>query len=142
MNVKAKIAVICALVTGLAGVVPLIAVHRRSEPVLTYSRFLDRVRTGQVGSVTILGRASGAIQAVCRLRDGSVMKTVLPANYRDAMMAMQNNLVDIDIRDTDFESRQLLINATPFLLFLAAWIVLLIRGFPGGPKRGLETHRA
>src|SRR5258708_7082932 len=83
---------------------------------LTYSRFLESVRTGQVAAVVVLGSNTGAIEAVCTLKNGNDARTILPADYRDAMTAMQDQRVDIEIRDSSSGSLRLFANATPFLL--------------------------
>jgi ATP-dependent Zn protease len=99
---------------------------------LTYSQFMEKVRTGQIASVVVMGSNAGAIQALCRRKDGGSEQTVLPADYRDALLAMQEKLVNVEIQDSPSGWRQLLINATPFLLLLAVWIFLMIRNLPDG----------
>jgi hypothetical protein len=71
-------------------------------------------------------------QAICRLKDGQTVRTVLPSDYRDAMLVMLDKMVDVEIRDSAAGWPALLSNATPFLLFLALWIFLMIRKFPNG----------
>jgi ATP-dependent Zn protease len=97
---------------------------------LTYSEFLERVQTGQIAGVTVMGGNSGAVEALCRLKDGNTVRTVLPRNYRDALIAMQEKLVDIEIRDASSGSLRLLLNATPFFLLVGVWVFLMIRKFP------------
>lgn len=75
---------------------------------LTYSQFLEKVRTGQ-----------------------NAEQTVLPSDYRDAMAAMQDKLVNIEIRDSSSGPLQLLYYS-PFILILAVWI-FLVRKFQNGP---------
>jgi ATP-dependent Zn protease len=102
---------------------------------LTYSHFLEKVRTGEIASVIVMGSNSGAIQAICRLKNGNAERTVLPSDYRDAMLAMQDKLVNVEIRDSSSGPLQLVMKATPFFLLLGAWIFLLIRKFPNGLGR-------
>ena len=86
-----------------------------------------------------MGSNSGAIQAICRLKDGNAVRTVLPSDYRDAMVAMQDKLlVNVEIKDSSSGSLQLLIKATPFLLLLGVWIFLVIRKFPNGPRQSIS----
>ena len=84
-----------------------------------------------------MGSNSGAIQATCRLEDGNTERTVLPANYRDAIVAMQEKLVSIEIRDASSGPLQLVMKATPFLVLLGVWIFLMIRRFQNGPGHRL-----
>jgi ATP-dependent Zn protease len=131
MNSKAKLAIICAVLISVAGVLWMATTSQRSLNTLTYSQFLEKVRTGQIASVIVMGSNSGAIQAICRLKDGNAEQTVLPSDYRDAMAAMQDKLVNIEIRDSSSGPLQLLYYS-PFILILAVWI-FLVRKFQNGP---------
>jgi ATP-dependent Zn protease len=96
---------------------------------LTYSEFLQQVRTGQVASVVIDAKNSGAVHATCSTKYGKTVRTVLPADYADALKTMQERLVNIEIRDSFSEPLRLLRNATPFLLLLGVWIFLIFCKF-------------
>jgi ATP-dependent Zn protease len=96
---------------------------------MTYSQFLDRVRTGQIAGVIVMGSNSGATAAICRLKDGNSVRTVLPRDYRDTLVAMQDNQVNIEIRDAASEPLQLLWKASPFLLLLGVWVFLMLWKF-------------
>lgn len=136
MKSKARIAIVCAIVIFLAGVMWTTA-SRSGPKTLTYSQFLEQVRGGQVAGVILTGSNSGATQATCRLKNGSTVRTVLPSDYKDALMTMQDKRVDIEIRDSSSGPLQFFINATPFFLLLGVWIVLMIRTFPNGPRQGI-----
>ena len=138
MKSNTKIASICAVVICLAAVWWTATRKDRGQTTLTYSQFLERVRAGQVASVIVIGSNSGANDATCRLKDGSITRTVLPSDYRDAMIAMQDKLVNVEIRDSSSGSLQLLMRATPFLLLLGVWIFLVIRKFPNGLRQSLS----
>lgn len=137
MNSKAKIAIFCAVLICVAGVLWMATASQRSLATVTYSQFLERVRTGQIAGVIVMGSNSGATQAICRLKDGNAVRTVLPSDYRDAMLAMQDKLVNVEIRDSSSGALQLFTNASPFLLLLGVWIVLVIRKSPNGPWRSV-----
>src|ERR1700688_1010058 len=109
MKSKARIAIICAVGIFLAGV--LWTTGSWSGPkTLTYSQFLEQVRTGQVASVILAGSNSGATPATCRLKDGNTVRTVLPSDYKDALMTMQDKLVSVEIRDSSSGLLQVFIN--------------------------------
>lgn len=137
MNSKAKLAILCAVLISVAGVLWMATTSQRSLNTLTYSQFLEKVRTGQIASVIVMGSNSGAIQAICRLKDGNAERTVLPSDYRDAMVAMRDKLVNVEIRESSSGPLQLVLNATPFLLLLGVWIFLVIRKFPNGPGQSI-----
>ena len=132
---KAKIAIVCSVVICLGGVLWMATVSQRSQTKLTYSQFLEQVRAGQVASVIVIGGNSGAIQATGRLKNGNTVRTVLPPAYRDAMVVMQDNMVNVEIRDSSSGPLRLLMNATPFFLLFGVWIFLMIFKFPKGPRR-------
>ena len=138
MNSKAKAAIIAVVLTCLAGVLWIAADGRSSAATLTYSQFLEQVRAGQVASVIVIGGNSGAIQATCRLKDGNTVRTVLPSDYRDALVVMQDKMVNVEIRDSSAGPLRLLMNATPFFLLLGVWVILLMtRKFPNGPRQSI-----
>ncbi len=130
MNSKTKIAIVCAVVICLAGLLWTTG-SRRGLTKLTYSEFLEQVRAGQIAGVTIHGSNSGATEATCHLKDGHTVRTVLPSDYRDAMAAMQDKLVNIEIQDSTSGPLRPIVNAAPFLLLMGVWIFLLIRMAPG-----------
>lgn len=137
MKSKARIAIIGAVAICIAGVLWMAAGGGLSQTKLTYSQFLGQVRAGQVASVIVIASNSGAAQASCRFKDGNTVRTVLPSDYRDAMMAMQDKLVNIEIQDSSSGPLRFLINATPFFLLLGVWIFFMLRKFPGGPRQDI-----
>jgi|SRR6266566_4786568 len=136
MKSKASIAIICVVVISLAGILWTTG-SRRGLTKLTYSEFLEQVRGGQIASVTIIASTSGATEATCHSKDGKAMRTVLPSDYRDALVAMQDKLVNIEIQDSSSGPQRAIVNAAPFLLLVGVWIFLFIRKFPNGPRQGV-----
>lgn len=136
MKSKSNIAIVCAVLICLTGVLWTTG-SRRGLTKLTYSQFLEQVRAGQVASVIVVGSNSGAAQATCRLKGGNTVRTVLPSDYRDAMVAMQDKLVNVEIQESSSGALRSFINAAPCLLLLGVWIVLVIRKFPNGPRQGV-----
>jgi len=130
MSSKAKIATACVALVCVAAVLWMAATGRRSLTTYTYSQFLDQVYRGQVASVVVIAGNSRAVEATCRLKDGRAARTVLPSDYKDALLAMREALVNIEIRDPSSEPLRLLMNAAPFLLLLGVWAVLMISKFP------------
>jgi len=126
-NLILGVVAICGIIVlwGLAA-----RTHRDS---VTYSHFLQEVRAGEVANAIIVPGAAGTSEATIKLKDATMQRTVFPRDYRDAMVAMQERLVDIEIRE--FSSRRLLLNAAPFLLLLGIWILAMrglipVRKFP------------
>ena len=136
MSPKTRVAVFWAILFCVAGTLWMVVAGRHPEPKITYSQFLASVESGQVASVTIMSSNSGAFPAVCRLKDGGTVRTVLPAAYGDALRAMQEKLVSVEIRDTSSEPLRLLINMTPFLVLLGFWF-FMYRKLRNGPRQGL-----
>jgi len=136
---KKRIAVICAVLLCAAGFFWWIGSGQRSLTTVSYSRFLEEVRAGQVAGVVVFGSNSGAIEATCQLKDGKTVRTVLPWDYRDALQAMQDKLVNIEIRNSPAPSR-IFRNSAPFLVLLALWIVFMIFRFPDGMIGGIRGY--
>ena len=80
-------------------------------PSATYSQFLEEVRRGKVDTVSIQPGNAGAVPAVFRLKDGKTQAAVLPADYRDAMAAMLDGLVDVEIQEPPFGPLRPLLHA-------------------------------
>ena len=127
---KPKLALACIAVIFTAGLSWLATRSQRSVPTMTYSRFLQEVRTGQVDSVVLLGSNSGAVQATGKLKAGKTVQTVFPSDYKDALTTMQEKLVNIEIREPSSQPFRLFINAIPFLLLLTVWLFLIRRKVP------------
>jgi len=103
-------------------------------PTVTYSQFLREVAEGSVASATING-GRNASPTVISLKDGRTEQTVLPGDYRLALSAMEAKLVNIKIVDSSENWRSILVNASPFLVLLALWVILMQRMQAKG-KRG------
>jgi cell division protease FtsH len=136
MKSKEKIAIVCAVVICLAGVLWTTG-RRRGLTKVTYSEFLEQVRAGRVASAIVIGGNSGGTPVTGVLKDGNAVRTVLPADYRDAMAAMEDKLVNVTIQDSSSGPVRTLISAAPFLVLLGVWILLVIGKFPNGPRRGV-----
>jgi ATP-dependent Zn protease len=132
MSAKVKTTILCVVLICVAGVLWTSSTSNGSLPTLSYSQFLEKVRTGEVASVVVMGGNSGAVQAICRLRNGDAERTVLPPGYRDALMAMEGKSVDVEIRDSSSGPREVVMKGAPFLVPLGVWVILLIGGFPKG----------
>ena len=92
----------------------------------TYTEFLQQVQAGEVSKVTIAVAETGANPVTYRLKSGSEWLTIIPRNYQDALAAMQNKLVNVEIRDAQSQRVRTLANASPFLLLLGFWVVMMI----------------
>ena len=102
----------------------------------TYTEFLQQVQAGEVSKATIAVAGTGANPVTYRLKSGSEWLTIIPKNYQDALAAMQNKLVNIEIRDAQSRRVRFLANASPFLILLGFWVVMMIwmrknPNFPG-----------
>ena len=128
MNTNAKSLIFWMVVAAVA--VFLFATVRTSPPPLPkvmYSQFLREVEAGNVTAVAIRG-GSNASPTVVSMKDGRSLRTVLPADYGDALSAMQTKGVSIEIEDSASGNWiSLLVNASPFLVLLAFWIFMMRR---------------
>jgi ATP-dependent Zn protease len=100
--------------------------QRMLQPKATYSDFLKRVQAGDVAKATIeVAARSGADRIDYTLKNGQRVKTVVPSDDREALAAMRDKLVNVEIQDSSSSPYRLLANATPFLLLLAFWVVMM-----------------
>jgi len=131
MNSKA-FAIICAVLICVACIVWIANAGHSSLPPLTYSQFVEKVQSRQVASVVLKDSGSHTVQATCRLKDGTALRTVLPSDYKHAMSAMLENNVNVEIRDPSTGYLRLFIQFTPFFLCLGVWTFLIIHQGPNG----------
>jgi cell division protease FtsH len=102
-------------------------VHNGPNPMkTTYSQFLQQVQAGQVSKATIVAE-SGANPVTYSLKNGSRIGSVLPHDYRDALEAMQQKMVDVEIRDASTQWPRVAANASPFLILLGFWFFMMNR---------------
>lgn len=125
MNTKAKTIVFWAVLIGVAVLLWAVVQNKPTPPKATYSQFLQQVQAGRVTNAVIVASNRGPNPVDYNLKDGARMHTVLPHNDRDALEAMQQKLVDIEIQDGSSRWTQVLWNATPFLLLVAFWLFMM-----------------
>jgi cell division protease FtsH len=127
MKPNRTILFLCAFAVMAAGVLCRMAVPAKSRSAgVTYSQFLQQVRTGAVDTVTIEPNNAGSTPTTFRTKNGATARTVLPSDYRDAVDAMERGSVNIDIQESSGVWR-LLTNAVPFLVLLAIWSIMMFR---------------
>jgi ATP-dependent Zn protease len=126
MKWNAKTLALCLIAIGFAAALRWMAVNAETRPPgVTYSQFLQEVKQGTVDTVSIAPGNSGANPATYRTKDGNAARTVLPSDYRDAIAAMQDRSVNIEIKDTSTGPLRLLTNAIPFLILAGLWLFMM-----------------
>jgi cell division protease FtsH len=128
MKPKTKTVVFFVVLIVVVAVMALVVGDRTdaSRTKATYSEFLQQVQAGEVGKATIAVAETGANPVTYRLKSGSEWLTIIPRNYQEALAAMQNKLVNIEIRDAQSQRTRVLMNATPFLILLSFWVVMMV----------------
>ena len=127
MNTRAKSIVFFVVLIGVAALLWAVIQNRPSPPKATYSQFLEQVQAGRVSKAIIEAEHTGANPVTYSLKDGSRARTVLPWDYRSALEAMQQKMVDIEIRDASSRWIRVLLNASPFLVLLGFWFYMMRR---------------
>jgi cell division protease FtsH len=136
---KIKIAVFAAALIGALFLAWIVGDRRGGQSTISYSQFLQQVQAGRVAEVKIWADNSGADAASVRLKDGTIARTVLPSHYSVALDAMQRAMVNVVIQDASTNPIRLVINAAPFLILLAFWILFMAnRQWLGGPSGRLR----
>jgi cell division protease FtsH len=127
MNSKAKNVVFWVVLVGVAALLWAVIQNRPNAPNATYSQFLQQVESGQISNAVIVAANGGANPVDYSLKDGARMHTVLPPDYRDALAAMEQKMVNIEIRDASSQLPRMAANAVPFFVLLAFWAFMMIR---------------
>ncbi len=105
--------------------------QKRADRQLTFTQFVNDVKSGKVQSVTINGmEVNGAYKD-----DNGGLHVLIPANYPNVYTLLQDNGVNIDIKEASSSSWVgVLINAIPFILLLGFWIFMMRQMQSGGNK--------
>jgi len=128
MNPKVKGVVFYVVLIGVAALLWTVIRNPPNPVKATYTQFLQQVQSGEVTSATIVASNSGANQIAYSVKDGRQARTVVPTDYRSVLEAMQEKMVNIEIRDAS--SQWLGMNAFPFLALLGFWVFMMSR-LPG-----------
>jgi ATP-dependent Zn protease len=127
MNSNAKTIVFWGVLMAVAALIWAVVRNGPNPVKATYSQFLEQVQAGQVSKATIDAAQTGANQVTYSLKDGSRVDSVLPQDYRAALEAMQQKMVNIEIRDTSLPWLGVLGNSIPFLILLGFWFLMMNR---------------
>ena len=102
------------------------------EQTLTFTEFLDKVKSSEVKDVTIADRdAHGAYQN----SNTGGYHTQIPANYPQLYDLLNDKKVNVTIKDTSSGNWiSILLNASPFIVLLAFWIFMMRQMQSGGNK--------
>ena len=127
MNTRAKRVVFWVVLFVAATLAWTVSQNKPSPPNATYSQFLEQVQAGRVSKAIIEAEHTGANPVTYSLKDGRQARSVLPWDYRSALEAMQQKMVDIEIRDASSQWIRVLLNASPFLVLLGFWFYMMRR---------------
>jgi cell division protease FtsH len=127
MNTRAKRVVFWVVLFVVAALMWAVSQNKPNLTKATYSQFLQQVQAGQVSKATIEAEQTGANPVTYSLKDGGQARSVLPGDYRNALEAMQQKMVNIEIRDASSQWIRVLANASPFLLLLGFWFFMMNR---------------
>jgi cell division protease FtsH len=102
------------------------------EQTYTFTKFMEEVRAGNVAEVTI----SNGNLVNGKLKSGNVVfRTVIPSNYPDIYASLQEQKVNIEVKEAQSSNWvTLLVNASPFILLIAFWIFMMRQMQTGGNK--------
>jgi ATP-dependent Zn protease len=124
MNQRAKTIVFWTVLLVVAALLFAVVRSRPTPLKTTYSQFLAQVQSGEVVKATIDNAHSGANPVEYSLKDGTHLESVLPANYRDALDAMQQKLVNVEI-EAGPQWPRFVANSAPFLILMGFWFFAL-----------------
>jgi ATP-dependent Zn protease len=117
-----------AILVVVALLIGWIIFQSRSMPAtISYTQFIERVQSGQVDAVKIASGQWGSSRATLHLKSGETRSTVLPPDYSTALATLQEKLVNVEIQDAWSNPYQMLGNASPFLVLVAVWVILMAR---------------
>jgi cell division protease FtsH len=99
---------------------------------LTFTEFSAKVKAGSLDKVTITGNE---VHGTYKSNPNATLHTFIPVNYPDIIKEMQDNGVNVEIKDTSSSGWvSILINASPFIVVIAFWIFMMRQMQSGGNK--------
>jgi ATP-dependent Zn protease len=135
MNAKTRNIVFFVVLLVVAIALALAVGDRTNRVAMaTYTDFLQQVQAGAVDNARIVTPDAGATQVIYKLKNGSRMQTIAPRDYREALTAMQQMLVNVEIRDAGSQRFRVLLNSAPFLILLGVWFVMFYKLKRGGGR--------
>lgn len=126
MDQRTKIILFWVVLPGVSALMVAVVRNQPKPARATYSQFLSQVESGEVLKATISSTQAGANPVEYSLKNGGRLESVLPADYRDALNAMQQKLVNVEI-ESGPQSVRVVTNASPFLILLAFWFFMMFR---------------
>ncbi len=106
--------------------------HPRSDKQLTFTEFVNDVKAGKVKSVSVTDQE---VHGVYKDDSNDTLHTTIPHNYPNIYSQLQDNGVNIDIKEANSGNWvSILVNAIPFVLLLAFWIFMMRQMQSGGNK--------
>jgi|HubBroStandDraft_1064217.scaffolds.fasta_scaffold222116_1 cell division protease FtsH len=127
MNSKAKAVVYWVVLFVVAALIWAVSQNKPNLTKATYSQFLQQVQAGQVSNATIEAEQTGVNPVMYSMKDGSQARSVLPGDYRDALAAMREKMVNIEIQDASAQWIRVFLNASPFLVLVGFWLFMMNR---------------
>jgi ATP-dependent Zn protease len=124
MNQRVRTIVFWTVLLAVAALLFAVVRSRPTPVKATYSQFLSQVQSGEVLKATINNAHPGANPVEYSLKDGTRMESVLPANYRDALDAMQQKVVNVEI-EAGPQWPRFAANSAPFLILMGFWFLAL-----------------
>jgi ATP-dependent Zn protease len=124
MNSKAKRLILFTVLVVVAASLAMLVGDRRQAKA-TYTEFLQQVQAGQVSNATIVAAQTGADEVDYKLKSGVRLQTIAPRDYREAVAAMRQKLVNIEIRNAWWQPLSVLVNSSPFLILLGFWFYMM-----------------
>ena len=99
---------------------------------MTFTHFLSEVSAGRVKTVEVTGNE---VRGTFRDDTSKELHTVVPAGYDKTFDVLNDNKVDVTIKEsTNGSWVSLLFNAVPFLLLIGFWIFMMRQMQSGGNK--------
>ena len=133
MNSNVKTAIFwVVIIMGVALVFTVVRTgQKRADRQLSFTQFVRDVADKKVQSVTITGmEVHGSYRD-----DNGGLHVLIPTNYPDIYKLLQDNGVNVDIKEANSSNWvSVIINTVPFLLLLAFWIFMMRQMQSGGNK--------
>ena len=107
----------------------------QKEQDINFTEFTSRVDNGQVAEVVVRGgdtRSAADVRG--KMKDGSLFRTTVPANYPDLYTAMKNKGVSVNVTETSSLWWNVIGSFLPIIVIIGFWLFMMRQMQAGGNK--------
>jgi cell division protease FtsH len=109
--------------------------YGQKEQDISFTEFASRVDNGQVADVVVRGgdtRSAADVRG--KMKDGSIFRATIPANYPEIYTAMKNKGVSVNVTESNSLWWNVIGSFLPIIVIIGFWLFMMRQMQAGGNK--------